>query len=100
MSTACYNKSMATTPNPLPESFRPLLWSYRFEDIDVDKHKAEIIVNTINYGSLAHWRWIIKQYGKASIQQVLQRRLASEFNPESGHLAQLIFSLKDFRHAR
>ena len=84
----------------LPEKFRPILWSYRFEDMDPDKHKGEIIVNTINYGNLTHWRWIIHFYGKQVIREVLQGRLVTEFTKESRNLAQLIFSINHFRDAR
>lgn len=84
----------------LPDMFRPVLWSYRFEDVDPDKHQSEIIVQTINHGSLKHWRWIIQYYGKEIIREVLGRRLVTEFNPESRNLAQLLFNLDHFRHAR
>ncbi|MFH1354350.1 MAG: hypothetical protein ABIH36_03610 [bacterium] len=77
----------------LPEMFRPIMWSYRFEDIDADKHREEIIVNTINFGSLRHWHWLITHYGKKEIHQVLRRRLATEFNPESRNLARLVFGI-------
>jgi hypothetical protein len=84
----------------LPESFRPLLWSYRFEDIDPDKHKEEIILNTVNYGTLKQWHWIIGYYGKNQIRSVLENRLESEVTPESRHLSRLIFNVKNFRYAR
>ncbi len=84
----------------LPETFRPLLWSYRFEEIDAEKHKQEIIVNTINYGDLDQWRWIIAQYGKQVIQAILKKRLTTEFNPESANLTKLIFSVDHFRDVR
>lgn len=86
-------------PAALPEMFRPLLWSYRFEDLNPDKHKSEIIIQTINYGSLKHWRWIIQQYGRAAIREVLERRLMTEFNPESRNLAQVLFNVDHFRYA-
>lgn len=84
----------------LPEDFRPIMWSYVFEEIDLDAHKDDIILNTINHGNLDHWRWIINYYGKDVIQAVLKKRLVTEFNKESRNLAQLIFSVDDFRHAR
>lgn len=37
----------------LPESFRPFFWSYRFEDLDPQKHKKTVIVQLVNYGTLA-----------------------------------------------
>ena len=71
-----------------------------FEDIDADKHRDEIIVQTVNHGNLAHWRWIIECYGKETIRAVLERRLATEFYPEFRNLAQVVFSVNHFRDAR
>ena len=84
----------------LPTMFRPLLWSLKWESVDVERDKEDIIVNTVNEGTLTHWRWIIKTYGKEEICEVLARRLASEFHAESLNLATLIFGLPPLRHAR
>jgi len=83
-----------------PEMFRPLLWSLKWEEVDIREDKDDIIVNAINEGTLDHWRWLIKTYGKETIRKVLERHLVSEFHPESRNLAKLIFSLPRFRHAR
>jgi hypothetical protein len=40
----------------LPQTFRPLLWSYDFSRIDPLKHKKTIIVQALNYGLLAALR--------------------------------------------
>ena len=56
----------------LPESFRPLFWSYRFEDLDSRKDEKTVMIQLMNYGTLAHWRWLIRQYGRGEIRQVLQ----------------------------
>ena len=84
----------------IPESFRPLLWWVKWEELDADKHKETIIVAIINEGTLAQWRWLIRTYGMDTIHMVLSRRLATEFHPESRNLAQIIFSIPQFRHAR
>ncbi|MEK9173506.1 MAG: hypothetical protein AAB594_02985 [Patescibacteria group bacterium] len=86
--------------NSLPTSFRPLLWSWRWKDIDTQRDKEEIIVSVINEGSLDHWRWIVKTYGKSEIKKILEKRLVSEFHPESRNLAKVLFSFSKFRHAR
>ena len=83
-----------------PESFRSLLWSLRWSDIDINEDKEDIVVNTINEGSLEQWRWLITTYGKDGVRRVLQERLISEFHPESGNLAKIVFSLSNFRHVR
>jgi len=86
--------------NSMPIFFRPLLWSFRWEDVDVQRNKEEIIVNTINEGTIDHWRWIVETYGKSEIRKILENRLASEFHPESRNLAKVLFSFSRFRHAR
>lgn len=84
----------------LPSLFRPLLWSLSWKDIDIEEDKEDIIVNTVNYGNLKHWKWLLKTYGEKTIKQVLQNRLESEFHPESRNLAKVLFSVTRFRHAR
>lgn len=80
--------------------FRPLLWWSKWEDVDAEEDKEDIIVSAINEGTLDHWKWLIHTYGKKTIQKVLERRLDTEFHPESRNLAKLIFSISSFKHAR
>ncbi len=83
-----------------PVIFRPLLWSLKWDEVDIKEDKEDIIINTINDGSLKHWRWIISVYGISSIRKVLKKRLASEFHPESLNLARVLFHLPPLRYAR
>lgn len=84
----------------LPEMFRPLLWGLKWDALDAEEDKDDIIVAAINEGTLAHWRWLIQTYGKDTVHDVLEHRLETEFHPESRNLAQVIFSIPHFRHAR
>lgn len=84
----------------LPLMFRPLLWWTKWSDIDVEQDKEDIVISAINEGTLSHWRWLLETYGKEAIRKILQRRLDSEFHPESRNLAKIIFSVSGFRHAR
>jgi hypothetical protein len=68
----------------LPPFFRPILWSYDFAALDPETHKKAIIVNTINYGDLSHWRWIIGHYGKQAVRGLLETLPATEFRPGHG----------------
>lgn len=83
-----------------PPSFRPLLWSFKWSAIDTQKDKEDIIVNTIDEGTLTQWKWLVNTYGIKTVRSVLKHRLASEFHPESLHLATAVFSLPDLRYAR
>lgn len=83
-----------------PEIFRPFIWWAKWEDVDVQEDKEDLVISAVNEGTLDHWRWIVKSYGKEEIRGILQKRLVSEFHPESRNLAKLIFSVPNFRHAR
>jgi hypothetical protein len=85
--------------NPLPETFRPLLWSYDFARIDPLKHKKTIIVQALNYGTLAHWRWLVQSYGREGVREVLTHVPASEIKPRSLRLASLVFGVERFNYA-
>jgi hypothetical protein len=83
----------------LPETFRPLLWSYDFSRVDPLKHKKTIIVQALNYGTLAHWRWLVQSYGREGVRDVLTHVPASEIKPRSLRLASLVFGVERFNYA-
>ena len=67
----------------LPETFRPLLWSYDFDRVDPLRHKKTIVVQTLNYGTLDQWRWLIRSYGREGVREVLTQVAASEIGAGS-----------------
>ena len=83
----------------LPVFFKPILWSYDFSRIDSELQKKTIVVNTINYGDLRHWRWIAHYYGRDVIAKVLAEISASEIRPRAQKLAGILFSITSFNHA-
>jgi len=83
----------------LPETFRPLLWSYDFSRIDPLRHKKTIIVQALNYGTLAQWRWLVESYGRAGVQNVVSNIPASELRPRSRRLASLLLGVERFNYA-
>ncbi len=84
----------------LPLFFKLILWSYDFSSAASGMDKKYIIINTINYGDLKHWRWIIKTYGKNVIKKILSHTALSELRPHVVKLVALIFNIKKFRYAR
>ena len=82
----------------LPKYFEPILWSYNFSAIDPERDKKTIIINAINYGDLEHWRWLMRQYGKDVIKDVLEHIPVTEIRPRAMRLATLIFSLQHVNH--
>lgn len=83
----------------LPGNLRPLFWSYRFEELEPEKDEKTIIIQLINYGSLTHWRWLVRQYGTAKVTKVLQSIPATEIKPRTRVLASILFSIPNWRHA-
>jgi hypothetical protein len=83
----------------LPVFFKPLFWSYNFSQLDADNDKKLIIIQTINYGSLKHWRWIKKFYGREVIRNVLQKVPGSELRSRALYLAGLLFKVEKFNYA-
>jgi hypothetical protein len=83
----------------LPENLRRFFWSYRFEELESGKDEKTVIVQLINYGSLAHWRWLVRQYGIDEIRRVLQSIPATEIKPRTRTLASVLFSISTWRNA-
>ncbi len=92
-------KSLLEEEKTLPLFFKPILWSYNFSAINPEKHKETIIINTVNYGDLKHWRWIAHFYGENVIADVLRKIPVSELRPAARRLASIIFSIKDWNNA-
>ena len=91
-------KSIAKRKIKLPESFRHLLWSYRFSEVDPEEHKKTIIVNVFNYGDLDQWRWLIKTYGRRQLKEIIKSIPASEFRKHIKILLSLLMDIK-FKYA-
>ena len=83
----------------LPDFFRPLFWSYRFESIDPINNKKRVIINTINYGEWRHWQWIIKKYGKKEVKRVIKETPLTEFRPQALQLICLLLGIKKLKYA-
>lgn len=81
------------TSQKLPDFLRPLFWSYRFEQLDAERHKQRIIINIINYGSWRAWQWLVSTYGKNELKQTISNLPRSEFRPGA---LRLIATLLDF----
>lgn len=83
----------------LPESFKPLLWSYDAQKLDIEKDKRRIIINLINYGDLKHWRWLIEAYSAKEVGQIIETTLSSEFRPGALKLISLLLGISKHNNA-
>jgi hypothetical protein len=89
----------STSPAILPSFFKHILWSYDFSALHLDKDKKTIIIQSINYGDLMHWRWLVRHYGEVAIREVLETIPVSEFRPGALRLATIMFSVTYLNHA-
>jgi len=83
----------------LPQSFKPFFWSYDFSKINPQKEKKTVIIQTINYGDLDHWKWLRKYYGKNIIKKILLEIPVTEIKPRTRRLLSLIFNIERFNYA-
>jgi len=86
--------------NIIPQSMRPLLWGLKWDELNIEDDKNDIIVSVVNGGRIADWKWLKSVYGDDIIKSVLEKRLESELYPESRNLAKIFFGVNSFRHAR
>ena len=62
---------MENKKGKIPGYVRPVLWSYRIDDLDLTEDKGEIITNVLNYGDWNMVRWLFKIYGAPGIKNII-----------------------------
>jgi hypothetical protein len=95
--TFCYNYPM--NKNSLPEFFRPILWSYDFERLDIDRDCSVVVLQAINYGDFKHWIWLKQYFGIERLRQILQSLPTTAFRKPALNLASVVFNLKQPTYA-
>lgn len=87
-------------PARLPEELRPLFWSYEFEKLELSKDEKTVVVQLINYGTLANWQWLVREYGHTEVKRLLESIPETEIKPRTRVLASLLFSIHVWKHAQ
>lgn len=78
----------------IPIKLKPLFWSYKFESLNLNEDKRLIVKQILNYGTIEDWKWLVKVYGRETIQETIATLYESELNRGSLKLAQLLFKAK------
>lgn len=78
----------------IPKELVPLFWSYRTDDLDIEKDRRVITTQTINYGTWAQWQWLARTYGKDAVRDTLAQTPKTALRPGALTLASLIFDLQ------
>lgn len=69
--------------NGLPQSVNALLWSYKLDHIEVQKHKKIIISQVLNFGSEASIEWLFKKYGFDLVTKIANSIPLFQWNKKS-----------------
>ena len=89
------NKLASGVPSQkIPKELVPLFWSYRTDDLDIEKDRRVITTQTINYGTWAQWQWLARTYGKDAVRDTLSQTPKTALRPGALTLASLIFDLQ------
>lgn len=79
--------------NSLPQSVKTVLWSYKLDQIEVQKHKRIIISQVLNFGSKEAIKWLFKRYGFAQVAKIANTIPIFQWNKKSLSLWRLILSI-------
>jgi len=76
----------------LPVYFKPILWSYNFGKLDIERDRREIILSAIKYGNLIHWIYLGENYTKETVGKIIAEAKPTEIRPGVRRLSEIIFS--------
>ncbi len=76
-----------------PQSVKAVLWSYNLDIIEVQKDKKIIISQVLNFGSEEAIKWLFKQYGYTTIEQVANTIPLFQWNKKSLTLWKIVLSI-------
>lgn len=79
--------------NDLPQSVRAVLWSYKPDQIEVQKDKKIIIFQVLNFGSQEAIEWLFKQYSFALVTKIANTIPIFQWNKKSLSLWRLVLPI-------
>ena len=77
----------------LPEFLRPFLWSYDFDNLDLQEDKKVIIKNILDFGTKEATDWLEENYSRDEIQEVIKKTVRTEWSKKSINLWELIYEV-------
>ena len=75
-------------------SWKPFLWSYDINKIDLSKDKKRIITNVLNFGTHKATKLLFEVYSVKEIGAVVQEPLPGEWNKKSLNFWSLMLKIK------
>ncbi len=86
----------------IPQSVRICLWSYDIDRMDftLADDRFKLIFNVLNYGTSESTNWLMKNFSKQEIREVINQTIKSEWNKKSLSLWSLVFQSFPSRQTR
>lgn len=75
----------------IPATLAQFFWDTDPVLLDTKKNERTIISRVLNYGTLAHWRWLVETYGKEHIAGVLKQEGRTSLREPARRLAETLF---------
>jgi len=85
------------------KKFKPFLWSYDIEKMDIERDKSRIITNVLNLGTKEAIDLLFEIYNRNDIKELVKNPKPGEWSKKSLNYWSIIFDLKPkyvLRHFR
>jgi hypothetical protein len=76
------------------KQFKPFLWSYDVEKLDIERDKRRIITNVLNLGTQKACDSLFDIYSKEDIRKEIANPLPGEWNNKSLNYWSIIFNIE------
>ena len=76
------------------QEFKPFLWSFDVEKMDLDRDKARIITNVLNFGTKKATDQLLRVYSKEQIKEQIANPKPGEWDNKSLNYWSIIFDIK------
>lgn len=87
------NTGFSSPVNDLPQSVKAVLWSYKTDQLEIDKHKKIIVFQVLNFGTTDAIHWLFKQYTFEAIEKIANAVPLNQWNKKSLSLWRLVLSI-------
>jgi len=77
----------------LPKFLQSALWSADLSKMNKQRNKKIIIKQILNFGTWRQVQWVLKNYSKKEIKEIIQNSYSSDWDQKSLNLYRIIFNI-------
>ena len=79
------------------KKFKPFLWSYDIDKIDLNRDKKRIITNVLNFGTIKATDLLFEVFDRVDIEKIVKKPIPGEWSDKSLNYWSIIFDIKPIR---